>query len=77
MLKITICFTIGPPKVTDNKELSIWLCETHNIVNKRLNKPIFNCDFENLKKRWKTGYDHCKGIYEMWKKNDGLSITNW
>lgn len=51
---------IDPPQVDSNKDLSIWLCHRHNDVNKWHGKPIFDCSFENLEKRWKTGYDHCQ-----------------
>ncbi|KAL4487526.1 hypothetical protein ABPG72_007046 [Tetrahymena utriculariae] len=49
-----------PPAVESNESLSIWLCERHNLVNKWLGKQQFDCSFENLEKRWRTGYDHCK-----------------
>jgi Mitochondrial sulfhydryl oxidase involved in the biogenesis of cytosolic Fe/S proteins len=38
----------------------MWFCEQHNTVNKWLQKPEFDCSWENLLKRYKTGYDHCK-----------------
>ncbi|KAJ3130454.1 hypothetical protein HK098_000019 [Nowakowskiella sp. JEL0407] len=34
----------NPPNVTDKEGLSKWFCNAHNIVNKRLEKPIFDCD---------------------------------
>ena len=33
-----------PPKVSNGKELRLYLCNLHNIVNKRLNKPIYKCN---------------------------------
>lgn len=41
-----------PVRADDNKELSLWLCEVHNIVNERLNKPLFPCNLDALKERW-------------------------
>ncbi len=32
-----------PPRVESGSALSQWLCEAHNIVNKRLGKPEFPC----------------------------------
>ncbi|KAJ3204866.1 hypothetical protein HDU67_009246 [Dinochytrium kinnereticum] len=32
-----------PPVVEDRISLSQWACEVHNVVNKRLSKPIFDC----------------------------------
>ena len=41
------------------KDLSIWFCKMHNIVNKTLGKPEFDCSYDNLLYRWKIGYSHC------------------
>ncbi|KAF5380636.1 hypothetical protein D9615_004757 [Tricholomella constricta] len=32
-----------PPQTASRRSASLWLCSTHNEVNKRLNKPIFDC----------------------------------
>jgi hypothetical protein len=42
------------PPAFPSRDASVqWMCETHNIVNKRLNKKEFNCaDAEEL---WKCG----------------------
>ncbi|PVU89090.1 hypothetical protein BB561_005555 [Smittium simulii] len=47
--------TKSPPTLNNAKDLSTWLCNTHNKVNKRLGKPIFDCSavFE----RWRDGPD--------------------
>lgn len=45
----------NPPRVESQEQLSQWLCEVHNEVNERLNKPTFNCGLVN--QRWKTGPD--------------------
>ena len=29
------------------------LCEQHNIVNKKLGKPVFSCDMQTLDDRWR------------------------
>lgn len=44
------------PKTRNQEELGRWLCDAHNEVNKKLNKPQFNCDL--WKKRWKDGWDN-------------------
>jgi len=49
----------SPPKVSSRRELSIWLCETHNIVNDVLGKPHFKCSFQELDKRWRKGDKRC------------------
>jgi hypothetical protein len=41
-----------PPIVDSNLSLTMWLCERHNEVNRRLNKPEFPCGKENLEKAW-------------------------
>lgn len=42
-----------PPKVGSQEEFSRWMCEAHNIVNKRLGKRIFDC--ARLDDRWDCG----------------------
>ncbi|KAI8845567.1 ERV/ALR sulfhydryl oxidase domain-containing protein [Chytridium lagenaria] len=32
-----------PPIVEDRISLSTWACDVHNVVNKRLNKTLFDC----------------------------------
>lgn len=32
-----------PPRVGSNEEFKTWLCEVHNVVNKRLGKVIVDC----------------------------------
>jgi FAD-linked sulfhydryl oxidase len=41
------------PKVTSRTDFGRWLCDAHNDVNKKLGKPIFNCDM--WQERWRTG----------------------
>lgn len=51
--------SLDPVKVGNNKEFAVWLCERHNVVNLKLGKELFDCSYDNLKKRWKTGFDGC------------------
>ncbi|OQR85661.1 augmenter of liver regeneration [Thraustotheca clavata] len=53
-----------PPKVDSRVDLSLWLCEQHNIVSKKLQKKPFNCTMEVLDKRWKVGPASCYGKEE-------------
>lgn len=39
-----------PPIVSSGAEFSLWMCRTHNAVNRRLGKPTFNCDLVGA--RW-------------------------
>lgn len=39
-----------PPLVGSRIEFSQWMCRAHNVVNRSLNKPTFNCDL--LEARW-------------------------
>eukprot|EP01095_Lingulamoeba_sp_RSL-Kostka_P007630 TRINITY_DN244_c0_g1_i1.p1 TRINITY_DN244_c0_g1~~TRINITY_DN244_c0_g1_i1.p1 ORF type:complete len:172 (-),score=54.74 TRINITY_DN244_c0_g1_i1:87-602(-) len=41
-----------PPSVTNRDEFSIWMCEAHNDVNRKLGKKEFSCDIENIQNRW-------------------------
>lgn len=40
----------SPPSVSSQSEFQLWMCETHNKVNQRLGKPLFNCKAVAL--RW-------------------------
>lgn len=39
-----------PPQVGSGRELRQWLCHVHNVVNRSLGKPTFNCTF--VEARW-------------------------
>ena len=45
----------NPPAVSGRAELSRWLCERHNEVNRKLGKVEFGCTEEKLGERWKDG----------------------
>ncbi|RLN70587.1 hypothetical protein BBJ28_00026639, partial [Nothophytophthora sp. Chile5] len=40
---------------------SMWLCEQHNIVNRKIHRPTFECTMENLEERWRKGKPSCWG----------------
>ncbi|KAI9589497.1 FAD-linked sulfhydryl oxidase ALR [Glossina fuscipes] len=44
----------NPVKVNSQKEFSIWLCNFHNRVNKKLGKPLFDCG--KINERWRDGW---------------------
>ena len=48
-----------PPRVTSRAELSVWMCEAHNRINRRLGKPEFSCRLEDLDARWRNGGQDC------------------
>ncbi|GFH10497.1 sulfhydryl oxidase, partial [Haematococcus lacustris] len=33
-----------PPQVDSQAALAQWTCRVHNVVNQRLQKPVFNCN---------------------------------
>lgn len=41
-----------PPTLKSRTHFIEWLCNQHNLVNRRLGKKIFNCS--NYEKRWKS-----------------------
>lgn len=45
--------------VGGREDLSLWMCQAHNEVNKKLGKPIFDCT--KWKERWRDGWrdGHC------------------
>jgi FAD-linked sulfhydryl oxidase len=45
----------NPPAVAGRAELSKWLCERHNEVNRKLGKSEFSCTTQKLDERWKDG----------------------
>ncbi|CCJ29195.1 unnamed protein product [Pneumocystis jirovecii] len=40
--------------VGGREELSLWMCQAHNEVNRKLGKPIFDCS--KWKERWLDGW---------------------
>jgi len=49
-----------PVQATSRKDLSVWLCEQHNVVNEKLGAEIFPCDMKTLDERWrKSGNPQC------------------
>jgi len=47
----------NPTKAESRKDLCIWLCEQHNVVNEKLGKPIFKCEIDILDERWRKSND--------------------
>ncbi|KAG5636576.1 hypothetical protein H0H81_007584 [Sphagnurus paluster] len=41
--KLMHTMTLRFPETASRRSASLWLCSLHNEVNKRLNKPIFDC----------------------------------
>ena len=39
-----------PPNVASRKDFSMWMCRVHNVVNRSLGKPVFNCEY--VLSRW-------------------------
>lgn len=46
-----------PVKTESRKDLSQWLCEQHNFVNKKLGKSQYPCDMKSLDERWRVSTD--------------------
>ncbi|PHH58525.1 hypothetical protein CDD81_5486 [Ophiocordyceps australis] len=42
------------PRVGSRGDLSRWLCQAHNHVNRKLGKPQFDC--QQWDERWRTGW---------------------
>ncbi|VDP03414.1 unnamed protein product [Schistosoma margrebowiei] len=52
---------VHPPKLDSRHALSGWLCMQHNLVNKKIGKPLFDCT--HVLERWRYGWkdnDDCK-----------------
>ncbi|KAK7210568.1 hypothetical protein V2G26_017746 [Clonostachys chloroleuca] len=43
----------GGPRVASRDDFGRWLCGAHNAVNRKLGKPVFDCD--KWQERWVTG----------------------
>mmetsp|Transcript_25727 Transcript_25727/g.38006 ORF Transcript_25727/g.38006 Transcript_25727/m.38006 type:complete len:164 (-) Transcript_25727:37-528(-) len=50
-----------PVRAESRTELCQWLCQQHNLVNKKLGKKQFPCDMKTLDERWrKSSNPKCK-----------------
>lgn len=45
----------NPPPLEDRKGFGNWMCQAHNVVNRRLGKKEFDCRF--WEQRWKDGWE--------------------
>ena len=45
---------LEPPDTTSRTNFSQWLCRLHNAVNRKLEKPEFDCRL--VDERWKDGW---------------------
>uniref|UniRef100_A0A5S6QM51 Sulfhydryl oxidase n=1 Tax=Trichuris muris TaxID=70415 RepID=A0A5S6QM51_TRIMR len=43
-----------PPVTSSPQAFAHWLCQLHNVINKRLGKPLFDCTKVN--ERWRDGW---------------------
>ena len=42
------------PRLSGRSEFGNWMCEAHNVVNKKLGKKEFDCS--KWEERWRTGW---------------------
>jgi FAD-linked sulfhydryl oxidase len=49
----------SPPRLDSRASFSVWLCEQHNLVNSKLDKPQFDCNLAKLDERWRDGQPSC------------------
>ena len=45
--------------MASRRELSIWVCQLHNKVNKHLGRVVVPCTIEAIDKRWRKGPPDC------------------
>jgi mitochondrial FAD-linked sulfhydryl oxidase len=60
-----------PPDTISRENFSLWICDLHNSVNKKLNKPLQSCSIETLDTRWRTGKPECFLVGEKVESEDG------
>jgi len=58
------------PHPLTRQKLAEWMCEAHNAVNQRLEKPMQNCNYENLKKKWPEKLDESCGCSDKDEDDD-------
>jgi len=59
IINIFFRLTYHPPNISSQKSFAKWMCEVHNMVNRKLEKPLFDCSKVN--ERWRDGWadGHC------------------
>jgi len=45
--------------VATREDFAVWMCQRHNEVNKLLDKPLFDCEYSALYRRWRDGGEAC------------------
>eukprot|EP00743_Colponemidia_sp_Colp-15_P011395 GILK01012705.1.p1 GENE.GILK01012705.1~~GILK01012705.1.p1 ORF type:complete len:196 (-),score=18.52 GILK01012705.1:281-835(-) len=64
----------NPPEVNSRKDLSLWMCKVHNLVNRQLGMREYPCVLEDLDRRWRKGGPEC---YEQAQEaQDSLGQSN-
>jgi mitochondrial FAD-linked sulfhydryl oxidase len=64
-----------PPDTASGPALARWTCRAHNMVNREIGKPEFDCSDHAIARRWGI-CDSCKshaGELDAFKKLSGLS----
>ena len=61
-----------PPAVESRADLALWTCMQHNLVNKKLGKPTFDCSLPKLDERWRHGHPRCFASEEADSAQDSL-----
>lgn len=47
----------SPVQISSRKDLCVWLCEQHNVVNRKIGKASYPCDMKTLDERWRKSTD--------------------
>ncbi|CDW86657.1 erv1 alr family protein [Stylonychia lemnae] len=42
----------NPVDLSSRQNFSVWMCKQHNLFNKEKGKNMYDCEYQNLKKRW-------------------------
>lgn len=55
---------LHPPQLQSRDALTGWLCMQHNLVNKKIHKPLFDCStaLERWRYGWKDGSCNLPGM---------------
>lgn len=62
-------------RIESREAFCVWMCEQHNMVNKKVGKPIFPCDMSKLDARWRDGSERCKVPPDMDSSGNAQAAT--
>lgn len=68
---------LGPVAMDSRTDLTMWICKLHNIVNKDIGKPLFNCNPLELDLMYLKNCGECEVVKKGEKETDASAKSGF